>query len=326
MTTPPYIRIPRSLLENNLWKGLSLKYQHIFLILLENVNFEPEYKFDAHGTIITLEPGQFGTTFRDFADLCHKDVSKSDIEGFFLKLKKYEFIRQETRHSKTIVTITHKETYELIKQASQTRSQTKVRQDSDKIQTQSNNIRTKEYKEPEPPTPFSGSGGEEGSLHFLDSWNLTDEDKAKIMRHSPNRIALAIEYAKIVPPTKDAISQILWHCSQAKAPEIPEKFQPKAEKPVSEAVKKQQEAEIVMENNLILAERYFQAHKGENNLLGSQYWPKGQNFIISNGETTEKIYLYALPSVFENQLVSALRKLELWKPQKIIEFDRAESM
>lgn len=132
-----YIRIPRSLLNDPLWKKLSLAYQHIFIVLIEHACYQPR-KFDDHGEIIELLPGQICISIREFKKLCHDQISKNDIERFFLKLKLYGFLRLEVRHRKSIITITHPDTYELIKQVHETTNETNLRQTRDKLETQTN--------------------------------------------------------------------------------------------------------------------------------------------------------------------------------------------
>jgi len=152
-----------------------------------------------------------------------------------------------------------------------------------------------------------------GSFDFLDCWNLTEQDKVNIMRYDPNRVRLAIEYAKHVTPKKDYVSLLIWHCQKIIAPPIPAIKAPEESK-IDDIIQQQQTAEQTRQGNIEIAERYYQAHKDENNRIGTAYWPKGNDFIISSGGQTEKIYIYSTASVFENQLISALRKLGLWNP------------
>lgn len=140
----PHIRTPRSLLENDLWKDLPPSYKDVFNVLLENVCFYPQ-KYDDHGVLINLEVGQWCGTYRDLVKLCGKYGDKNVVERSIKKFILYEFVRQEVRHKKSIITITHKDTYELIKRASETRSESILRQDRDRIETEIKNIRNKEY-------------------------------------------------------------------------------------------------------------------------------------------------------------------------------------
>jgi hypothetical protein len=145
ITKIPHIRTPRSLLENNLWKDLSPDYMHVFNVLLEHVLFHP-MQYDDHGVLIKLEVGQWCGTFRELAKLCGKYGDKNVVERSIKKFILYDFVRLEVRHRKSIITISHKDTYELIKRAGETRSETILRQDQDKIETQTKNIITKELK------------------------------------------------------------------------------------------------------------------------------------------------------------------------------------
>jgi hypothetical protein len=75
-------------------------------------------------------------TIRQIQALCHASISKNDVERSIKKLILVDFLRQEVRHHKSIITISHRDTYELIKKASETRSETTLRQDRDNFETE----------------------------------------------------------------------------------------------------------------------------------------------------------------------------------------------
>jgi hypothetical protein len=104
------------------------------MIVLENCCFYPQ-KFLDETVLLDLLPGQFCCSLRNFIEVAGKKFTKNKIAGSIKKLITCQFLRQEVRHRKTILTITHLETYELILNASQTSSQTSLRQVSDKSQT-----------------------------------------------------------------------------------------------------------------------------------------------------------------------------------------------
>jgi len=139
-----FIAIPRSLQDDENFQLLNLKGQFIFKRLIELVMIK-KTPFDDHGLIFTLQPGQFCTTYRQLATLCHDEISKNDIERNLLKLEKLGFLRLEVRQKKTIITITHKETYETLLNINETRNETNLRQSRD-IKEQDNNI-NKEVRE-----------------------------------------------------------------------------------------------------------------------------------------------------------------------------------
>ncbi len=144
-----YIKIPRSLLRNPLWIDLPPAYKEVFLVILEHVVYGAKQEFDDHGKIITLLPGQICITIRGLQDLCGKYISKNEIERAIKKLFLYQFVRQEVRHVKTILTITHKDTYDMILKEGETTIETRLRQDRDKIETQikKEEINKKEIKD-----------------------------------------------------------------------------------------------------------------------------------------------------------------------------------
>jgi hypothetical protein len=131
-----FIQIPRSLFTDPLWIKLSPECQLVFIQILSRVCYLPQ-KFDDHGTIIDLKIGDVCTTFRDMEKwFNHKDFSRTKIERCIKKLILCRFCGQQVRHIKSIVSITHKETYDLLIKYNETRSGTGLRQDRDKIETQ----------------------------------------------------------------------------------------------------------------------------------------------------------------------------------------------
>lgn len=130
-----FIQIPRSLLLDPLWMKLSAKYQIVFIQILSRVCYLPQ-KFNDHGIILDLKPGQVCTTLREISTWCGDDFSKTEIERCIKKLILCGFCGQEVRHIKSIISITHKDTYDLLVQYSETRNETRVRQDRDRIETQ----------------------------------------------------------------------------------------------------------------------------------------------------------------------------------------------
>ena len=82
----PHIRIPRSLLEDPLWIDLSLKEQHVFHVFIQLASFKHR-TFNDHGVIIDLTPGQLCTSERDFVKHCNKEVTRTNVQRIWVKLK-----------------------------------------------------------------------------------------------------------------------------------------------------------------------------------------------------------------------------------------------
>lgn len=125
-----FIKLPRSLLKDPLWKDLPLSYQHVFLVILEHVCYRPQ-KFDDHGHIIELQIGQMCASLREIRKLCGKYIKLWDVERGIDKLILCQFVRQEVRHRKSIITITHLDTYNIILNECATTSGTNLRQTCD---------------------------------------------------------------------------------------------------------------------------------------------------------------------------------------------------
>jgi len=153
-----YIKIPRSLLFDPLWNSLSLLEQHIFLVILANTCYRPQ-KYNDHGVILDLEPGQFCTTYRELADLCKKKTTKDHVDRAIKKFALYHFLRQEVRHIKSVLTICHKDTYDLIVNSNETGFATTLRQDCDRIATEKNKDKKdkKDNKIKQKPTPSANA-------------------------------------------------------------------------------------------------------------------------------------------------------------------------
>lgn len=143
-TKSGFICIPRSLLEDPLWKKLSLKHRFLFITIIEYAVFS-DHLFDDHGKLIELKPGQICVSIRALQDLCGDEFSKNDIERGIAKLKLVGFLRQEVRHTKSVITITHKDTYTTLYSRTESRNETKLRQDRDtkeqRQQREQDNIR-----------------------------------------------------------------------------------------------------------------------------------------------------------------------------------------
>ncbi len=127
MSNNGYICLPRSLLENALWKDLPPQYKEVFTTVLELVCWKPK-KFDDHGIIIDLEIGQICISERELLERCGKYISRNDIQRSFVKLKLYGFLSQKVSHRKSILTITHKDTYDLIGKQSEPKSEPNLSQ------------------------------------------------------------------------------------------------------------------------------------------------------------------------------------------------------
>lgn len=153
-----FFSIPRSLTQDPLFYKLSLKHQKIFLTIIEHAIYKAQ-KLDDFGVIIELQPGQVLTTFRQIVEWCNcKEISKNDVERCVKKLIQLRFLGQEVRHKKSILTVLHEDTYNLIKHASETRSETNVRQTRDKLETEKNK-ENKENKENTSAKKRGGGGG-----------------------------------------------------------------------------------------------------------------------------------------------------------------------
>ncbi len=168
-----FIKLPRSLFTDPLWKELSPHCQMIFLEILSHVCYSPQ-KFLDHGKIIELEPGQICTTIRAIQKWCGPHFSKNDVERSIKQLILCQFLRQEVRHIKSIITISHTETYDYLVNNVETGNETRLRQDRDKIETQ-NKKDKKEKKEKEELHPLPPK------ISFRELVTLTQDQYDKLL-------------------------------------------------------------------------------------------------------------------------------------------------
>jgi hypothetical protein len=122
-----YFSLPRSLTRDPLWINLPPAYRDVFIIILDHICFKPQ-KFDDHGVIIELLPGQVCASEGEILRWCGKHAKKNEIERSVKKLILCQFLRREVRHRKSIFTITHSDTYELILRGSEVGSEVNLRQ------------------------------------------------------------------------------------------------------------------------------------------------------------------------------------------------------
>jgi len=132
----PYIRIPRSLREDTSWIDSSAKDRELFNTILSLVVWK-ERKFNDFGVNIEIKPAEICISMRDLMKECGSDYSKNDVERGLKRLEKnLQILRQEVRHVRMVITITHKDTYDLIIQAGETENETRLRQVRDSFETQ----------------------------------------------------------------------------------------------------------------------------------------------------------------------------------------------
>lgn len=143
-----YYSIPRSLDENEVWESLPLSYQHVFIKIVQLACYKPK-KFDDFGTILDLKPGQLCISERELLRRCNKDISKENIHRILKKLIKCGFLVAECVAVRQVITITHKDTYDLIVRGSVAASVANV------SQVCSTNKESKEHKESLHPYPSS---------------------------------------------------------------------------------------------------------------------------------------------------------------------------
>ena len=129
-TVERFIKIPRELFEDPNWKGMRLKYQKLFLLILEHVSYRTRI-YKHNGNSITVFPGQLCISFRRLAELFNEDVKWKDeridaplVQRAVSVFTKFGFSIQETIHGIMRLSITQRELYEHFKKQTDTPSDT----------------------------------------------------------------------------------------------------------------------------------------------------------------------------------------------------------
>lgn len=300
-----YFSLPRSFTRDPLWLDLPLEYQHVFLVILDHACWKPQ-KFDDHGVIIDLKPGQLCTTERDLAKKCNKKITRIIVQRAIAKLKVYSFLIQEVIHVKSVLSICDKRIFDLIIKNCEPGNEPGVSQDCARIEPETKKTRKKEDKKTTTPTPFSQSPDRSVVVFYrsLLSLDLPDSDKTKLMRFAEPRVDAAIEYAKTAKIKRTLIATLIWHCQQDE--EIP---------PVKD--KRTEHTSNFVDINAEFAKNIYSRCKKKINGMKFTLSANKKNLIIEN----EEICYEDSPHVFAQQLESALRKRGKWINQEGVDQD-----
>lgn len=131
---------------------------------------------------------------------------------------------------------------------------------------------------------------------------LSPEERQSLYKQkfSPERLKLAVEYAKTAKIKKDNISTLMWHCQQ----EVP---------PLSSFQIKIRDKEFLKINDQTASDFYNQCRtllKRKDIFYESDH--KSKFLKIGTKEKNEAISIYERPEIFKQLVESALRKYGLW--------------
>lgn len=125
-----YIRLPRSLLEHPMFKDAPCEYQVLYLVMFQHAAIAP-YDINDNGKLVRLEVGEICFSIDQLQKMCGKHVSAKQVERGIVYFRKCHFAGQRPGHRRSILKITHSESYDLISRATGTRSGTRPGQDRD---------------------------------------------------------------------------------------------------------------------------------------------------------------------------------------------------
>ena len=132
-----FVQIPRSLYEHPTVIAAPLAQFKALMYLIEGACFAPCQQ-DDHGKLIDLKPAQIMITQRGFATWIK--VKENDVRRAIERFSKVKILMQEVTHKKTIITITHQDTYERFLSYSDARSDAKVTQERRKSDAEKEKI------------------------------------------------------------------------------------------------------------------------------------------------------------------------------------------
>jgi hypothetical protein len=125
LMTTGFIQIPRSLLSHPTVRTCSDSYFRILFTIIENLAFAPCQQ-DDHGKLIDLQPGQFMCTDRELEKLTGS--SDSTCRRAIARFESVGIMKQEVKHTKKIITFTHLDTCNLIKNGGEAAREAKAKQ------------------------------------------------------------------------------------------------------------------------------------------------------------------------------------------------------
>lgn len=186
-----YIRIPRSLLEHSAYIQAPPAYRCVLIGLIEGCAFLPCEFYD-HGKIIYLQPGQIVITRRGFAEKIN--VHEMDVRRALDKFQRVQILTHKVTHTKTLVTITHSDTYALIKKYSDPSFDPRVTQVRP-IKGEGENKRTREATTRASGGAVASSNLEKETPSCLQALDISDSQKKRITsKHDEQTIIQAVEY------------------------------------------------------------------------------------------------------------------------------------
>jgi|KBSMisStandDraft_5_1062788.scaffolds.fasta_scaffold157680_4 DNA-binding transcriptional MocR family regulator len=102
MSNSGFVQILHDLLRHESVISAPPAYRWVLITILDRATYLP-CKFDDHGFVIDLLPGQFMCTERKLAE--YANVSRNDVQRAIARFVEVEILSQEVRHTKSIFTI-----------------------------------------------------------------------------------------------------------------------------------------------------------------------------------------------------------------------------
>jgi len=125
-----YLRIPRSLLEDPMFRDARTEYQHVFMVLLSRSAFAP-YDINDHSVLVRVEVGEICFSIDQIARFCGRWITAKQVERAIHYFRKCHFLGQRMGHRRSILKITHSACYDMMFGSNGTRTGTRPGQDRD---------------------------------------------------------------------------------------------------------------------------------------------------------------------------------------------------
>lgn len=120
-----WIKLHRKLLRSAMWKQLTSVQRDLMINLLLLASHKHN-QWEWNGQIFRVQPGQFITSLEKLREKMGKNTSIKQVRTALQKLKKWEFVAEETASTGRLITIINWETYQgIMNEEGQSKGQTR---------------------------------------------------------------------------------------------------------------------------------------------------------------------------------------------------------
>ena len=210
-----FIRIPRSVLTNPAYKSFSPQQKIVVQKLFELAAYHKQQIYIGE-EIVEIEPYQLFYSIRYLVDACNDGVRlsehhviKNDVERILKVLGSQTIIRQEVRHGRTLITLLCLMDCDKENSLTQTGTQTKHRQNTDKTQT--NTKKEKKEKKEKTNTPRAERASSADALELANSlFSSIQKWKPNFLTPDLNKWGIDLDKMLKTYPKERILSVVTW--------------------------------------------------------------------------------------------------------------------